>query len=160
MAVAVTAASTLPLVLPPLSGLGTCVHWRPFQCRTSVWSAAPLVASPTAHALLLEVAAMPKSSLLCPGLGLVTVAHWWPFQCTIKVVILLLVKTSPTAQASLWEVAATLNRSLSLPVPPGLGLGTCVQVVPSQCRIRVWSPAPLEKKPTAQASLADTARTL
>src|SRR5690242_9619875 len=103
---------------------------------------------------------MPKSSLLCPGLGLGTCVQVVPFQCTIKVVILLLVKTSPTAQASLCELAATLNRSLSLPVPPGLGLGTCVQLVPSQCSTRVLSPAPLEKKPTAQASLADTARTL
>ena len=40
---------------------------------------------------------------------------------------------------------------------PGLGLGTRVQAVPSQCSIRV---CPWLSAPTAQTSLADTARTL
>src|SRR5215475_13926058 len=150
----------LSFAAPPGLGLAACAHRRPFQCRTSVWKAVPFVASPTAHALLPEVAATAKSSVLCPGLGLATLAHRRPFQRTIKVVILPLVKTSPTAQASLREVAVTLNRSLSLPAPPGSGLGTRLQRVPFQCRIRVLSPAPLEEKPTAQASLADTTRTL
>src|SRR5215471_15333993 len=42
---------------------------------------------------------------------------------------------------------------------PGLGLGTCVQVAPSQCRIRVWSPAPPPVYPTAHTLVAETART-
>src|SRR5215472_92605 len=42
---------------------------------------------------------------------------------------------------------------------PGLGLGTCVQVAPSQCRIRVWFPAPPPVYPTAHTLVAETART-
>lgn len=41
---------------------------------------------------------------------------------------------SPTAQAQSAEAAATPRNSGSV---PGLGVGTCVQVLPSQCKIRV-----------------------
>src|SRR5215472_16883254 len=43
---------------------------------------------------------------------------------------------------------------------PGLGLGTCVQVAPSQCRIKVWFPAPPPVYPTAHTLVAEIARTL
>src|SRR6266566_2622072 len=62
----------------------------------------------------------------------------------------------PTAQALLAEVAATLDRLLSFPGP---GLATCAHLRPSQCKIRVFSPRPLESSPTAQASLAEVAAT-
>src|SRR5690348_18389479 len=54
----------------------------------------------------------------------------------------------PTAQALLAEEAATaVRKSMEL----GLGLGTWVQAVPSQCRIReAWVPLKSES-PTAQA---------
>src|SRR5689334_14475438 len=68
-------------------------------------------------------------------------------------------KYCPTAQASVAETAATPDSTLPR-VPPGLGLGTCVHLVPFQCSIKVRLPPALDGyEPTAQASLAEVAAT-
>src|SRR6266700_1192408 len=64
----------------------------------------------------------------------------------------------PTAQALLVEVAVTPDRRLLFPPGAG-GLGTCIHVVPFQCRMRAWAVLLIEK-PTAQALLAEVAATL
>jgi len=77
-----------------------------------------------------------------------------PFQCRIKLVAgELLVETAPTAQASRPDVTATALRET---LPLGLGLGTGFQLVPFQCRIRLW---PLLVLPAAHALLAEVAAT-
>ena len=62
----------------------------------------------------------------------------------------------PTAQALRAEVAATASRAEVL---VGLGLATCAQLVPFQCRISVRSEGPLANSPTAQALPAEVAAT-
>src|ERR1022692_703557 len=81
--VAATAASSLTVEEPPGSGLRTRFHAVPFQCRTRVWSVVPWKYSPTAQALLAEVAATPSRTLKVeepPGSGLRTCFHAVPFQ--------------------------------------------------------------------------------
>ena len=82
-------------------------------------------------------------------MGLGTCFHAVPFQWTIRA----LPPAAPTAQALLADVAATPARE---PPDPGEGLGTRVQEVPFQRRIRVLAPLPV---PTAQAFLPDVAAT-
>ena len=87
-----------------------------------------------------------------------------PFQCKITVCGLADDRkhsaVQPTAQALCAETAATLLSGASV---AGLGLGTCFQAVPFQCRIRVlmppkpWKQFPVQ--PTAQALLAEVAAT-
>jgi hypothetical protein len=62
----------------------------------------------------------------------------------------------PTAHALVGELAATPFRSL---LEPGLGLATCVQLVPFHRRIRVRSITPLAALPTAHALPAEVAAT-
>src|SRR5215469_9435587 len=148
---------------PGLAGLGVAIpaHLVPFQCRARVWDRPPVEVLPTAHAFVAELASTANRGLVVPGCGLATRAHCRPFQCMISEVSFPLVApTLPTAHALLAEVAVTPNSSSLLPAPPGLGLAPCVQAVPFQCRIRVWSAVPLSKVPTAHASVADTACTL
>src|SRR5712691_7996080 len=100
-----------------------------------------------------------------PGLGLATWDHLRPFQCRMNVLgsalgarrIPVLVPrrvaastldSSPTAQALAGDVEATAVRSWS---NPGLGLLTRFQPMPFHGRMRVRSPGPLLKSPTAQA---------
>src|SRR5688572_16308421 len=65
----------------------------------------------------------------------------------------------PTAQTSFAELAATPYGAFS-PAVPGLGLGTIVQLVPFQCRIKVvWSGPPLVALPTAQTFEEEMAST-
>src|SRR5712691_3393724 len=141
---------------PPRSGLATCSHFRPFQCRIRVWSAPPFDEKPTAHAFAADVAPMPLSESLIPGVGLGTCFHRVPFQCRIRFFSPPPPEKLPTAQALPWEVAVTLNRSRST---PGSGLGTCFHPLPFQCRMSVRFAVLLLKVPTAQTSDADTART-
>jgi hypothetical protein len=143
--------------VPPGLGMACLAHICPFQCSMKPWSAVPLKYTPTAHALLAEVAATPDNVPPVPGCGLVTCAHFWPFQCRIKGWPAPPLSRKPTAQASVADTAPT---ALSQAAVPGLGLVTCRQVWPSQCRIRVRSSPPSTKlTPTAQTSAADTART-
>ena len=60
----------------------------------------------------------------------------------------------PTAQTSVAEVAVTADR-LAVP-PPGAPVCWTVQLLPSQCSIRVCAPLML---PTAQTLAGDTAAT-
>src|SRR5437867_7617430 len=86
--------------------------------------------------------------------------HLEPFQCSMSVwrVRLLLLKESPTAQTSLVETAATLVRPL--PLGPGFGLVTMLQVEPFQCSMSIRSLPPLGVEfPTAQTSVVETAVT-
>src|SRR5215469_5542673 len=57
--------------------------------------------------------------------------------------------------ALLADTAATPFSSFA--EAPTSGLGIRAHAVPFQCRVRVWSAAPLMTKPTAQALLADVA---
>src|SRR4051812_41237321 len=93
---------------------------------------------PTAQTSFADIATTPRSSLLnVPGLGLCTSLHEIPFQCRIidKVRLPEGPFLYPTAQASLAEIAATLDNWFSL--SPPFGLGTMVQLLPSQCSVRV-----------------------
>jgi hypothetical protein len=56
-------------------------------------------------------------------------------------------------------VASTLARALPS-VPPGLGLGTCFNAVPLQCRMSVFPTLPLGELPAAQALVGEMASTL
>src|SRR5258707_15215394 len=64
----------------------------------------------------------------------------------------------PTAQASFADSTRTPDSSLS--AGPGLGVATCFQTAPFQCRARVFPAPPLSvKEPTAQLPLRDAACT-
>jgi hypothetical protein len=108
--------------------------------------------SPTAQALVAEVAVTAMNPGRLPGLG--TRDQAVPFQCKIL---------APTAQALVGEVALTLN---SGPTEAGLGLGTRDQAVPFQCRISALyqgSGVPhnaVQYCPTAQALAGEVALTL
>src|SRR5438034_8634296 len=103
-------------------GLGTCVQVLPFQRSVTD---RPLASSPTAHALVAEVALTLSSSLLPCGLGLGTCFHKVPFQCSMSVWKAAPLESSPTAQALLDESTATPKRS-SVEVP-GFGGRSAVQ---------------------------------
>src|SRR5580692_641695 len=86
---------------------------------------------------------------------MLTVVHLMPFQCwssgrlALQVTVYGLAQYEPIAQASWREMAATCHRSV-LPRTPGVGLGTCDQVLPFQW-IRTVLP-PFRGKATAQTS--------
>src|SRR5689334_3746707 len=86
--------------------------------------------------------------------------HEPPFQCIANGMYGEPPVQRPAAQMSLPEVAVTAFSSLIWPVPPGLGLGTTFQLVPSQGSVSVcvWPPS-AEKEPTAQALAGDSAVT-
>src|SRR5262249_41345593 len=107
-----------------------------------------------------ETMAAPFSPLSVPGLGLATTLQLVPFQCSISVCPAPAALTKlPTAHTSVAETAAAAARLLK-PVL-ALGLGTTLQLVPSQCSISVcvallalgWKP------PTAHTSVPETAVT-
>src|SRR5262249_28841932 len=115
--------------------------------------------SPTAQMLVGETAATASRPVLMVGTG--ATVQDVPSQCSMSAVT---PADLPTAQTLLLASATTPLR-LPRPVPPGLGpvgIGTEVQVVPSQCsasgNFGSWFCAPA-MPPTAQASLADTAVT-
>src|SRR5215469_8146259 len=65
----------------------------------------------------------------------------------------------PTAHAPVADTALTADRPLPR-APPGLGLGTCDQRLPSQCTASVLNTLALVSwSPTAHASVADSALT-
>ena len=68
-------------------GLDTINHAAPFHCSTSVWSAVPLEAVPTATQKSDAVQEMPVSTLLrpTPWFGLGTTDHVAPFHCWTRV---------------------------------------------------------------------------
>ena len=106
------------------------------QWMARAWPTTVVLNLPTAQALPAEVAATPDRRLLLPpGLGLATFAHLEPFQRRMRVVSSVLVAEKPTAQALLVEVAVTPLRRVLFPACAG-GLGTCIHVVPFQCRMR------------------------
>lgn len=131
----------------------------PFQCRIIRLHGLAVVLqfSPTAQALLGEVAATSDRLLPVPGLGLGTCDHVVPFQCRVSVSVLpqpLLVHEKPTAQALLREVAVTPKRESPA---PGSGCASCDHLVPFQWKIKVLKePCAF---PTAQTSLAVVAVT-
>jgi hypothetical protein len=143
------------------AGLATRFHVLPFHCKITVCGLVELrkqsAVQPTAQALCAETAATLLRELFCPGLGLGTRFQVVPFQCKISVLIppkpWKQFPAQPTAQALLAEVAATPN---SAPPSDGVGLGTCFQVLPFQCRICVL-PGGVSLPPTAQALLAEVA---
>src|SRR5437867_515703 len=66
----------------------------------------------------------------------------------------------PTAHISLADAAETPSKPACEPGPTGLGLGTTLHSVPSQCNTSVrLGPFMILYKPTAKTSLADTAAT-
>src|SRR5690349_5723794 len=115
-----------------------------------------LVPWPTASTVPpLEAAMAPKK--LTPA-GVLTMSQLFPFQCSVNGPS----SWCPTAQTSVAETAATAPSPL-LPCGLGLGLGTTVQRVPSQCSITavgcaenplVGTPGPV---PTAHTSAGDSA---
>src|SRR6266702_4238344 len=153
------------LILDPGLGLGVTAHWDPFQCRIKV-VVGPTSPSavPTAQAELAESAATPDNKLSrLPTLGLETTSHWEPSQCSTNEAFcmpLLPGCMCPTAQMSLAATAVTAVRALS--EVPGLGLGTTLQLVPSQCSVSVRGAVDTlgsKCSPTAQASVGDVAVT-
>src|SRR5204862_6412342 len=96
-----------------------------------------------------------------PGFGLNTWFHWVPVHRSFRVSRPFAAPlNAPTAHACLGDVAATAAKPFQC--TPGLGLVTCVQLVPFQCRARVcayelrvfgW------KFPTAHASPRESAAT-
>jgi hypothetical protein len=101
---------------------------------------------PTAHALVADRAFVLLSTLKprWTGLGLGTRVQLAPFQCRIRVLEFSppVPYTQPAAHASEADIALTPVRKLPS-VTSGLGLGICIQLVPSQCSISVLFP-PLE----------------
>src|SRR5579871_2618782 len=110
------------------------------------------VTSPTAQALVRDVAVTPNRRLLGLKLGLFTWLHWVPSQWRMRPCCGL--AKSPTAQTSLFDTART-----ALSSPEVTAVFCCVQALPSQCRMRGWTPLPLSKLPTAQMLTGDTACT-
>src|SRR6516225_1693506 len=118
-----------------------------------------LVPWPTASTVPpLEAAMAPKK--LTPA-GVLTMVQLLPFQCSVNCPS----SWCPTAHTSPAETPATATRPL-LPCGFGLGLGTTVQLVPSQCSITavgcaenppVGTPGPV---PTAHTSEGDSAATV
>src|SRR5438874_1801716 len=106
-----------------------------------------------------EMTAIPNRKLLTDPswLGLLTTLHVLPFQCSIRPCPIW-AKDWPTAQMLLVETTAIPRRRST---DPGLGLVMTLHPVPFQCSISVWEELLLlEKLPTAQTSLAETAATL
>src|SRR6266699_2731958 len=135
----------------PMLGLGTTLHLRPLKCSIRVCRPTPGTwDSPTAHTSLAETADTPERNPVC--LGCATLAHRLPFQRNMIGGLGKL--TVPTAQPSLVDTAATAD-SQSLP-GTGLGVGTTLQAVPSQCSASVPGASVC---PTAHTSLADTLAT-
>src|SRR5580693_6718283 len=93
-------------------GSGAEVRFQlwPFQCRISGLEAA----SPTAHALLAELAATSDR----PWPGAETRVQEWPFQCRVSDAE----PAVPTAQALLAEVAATPDREPVMAATDGLAV--------------------------------------
>src|SRR3989442_2301101 len=85
-----------------------------------------------------EYAAIPYSSFLANsafGFGLGTWLQLPPSQCRMSVLDRYHPAQKPTAQASLADTAATALSSFT--TAPGLGEGTMLHAVPSQCSTRV-----------------------
>src|SRR6266568_2125022 len=154
----------------PRTTVRTASHWAvgqltfqavPFHRSIRVL-AAPT--SPTAQALVREVAATLKRAAPPAGLGLGTLVHPVPFHRAIRVVMTspgpLPLSVPPTAQALLADVAAT-----PMSMPPGAprpGLGTCFHAVPSHRSIKgPLNPLAVAQlvQPTAQALMAESAAT-
>src|SRR6516164_405299 len=136
------------------------VVWAPglrgqFDRMIPLW----LVPWPTASTVpALEAAMAPKK--LTPA-GVVTMVQLLPFQCSVNGPS----SWCPTAHTSLAETPATAPSPL-LPCGFGLGLGTTLQAVPSQCSITavgcaenppVGTPGPV---PTAHTAAGDSAATV
>src|SRR5215470_12332363 len=139
--------------------LGSRVGQQQWMARA--WPTTVGLNLPTAQTLLAEVTAMADRLLKPPGLGAGTCFQAVPFQCRMRARLVSLARAlppmvKPTAQVLLAEVVPTPVRSLPA---AGLGLGTRAHLVPFQCRIRVWSLAPVLSSPTAQALLVEVAAT-
>src|SRR6266571_1951966 len=161
MSLAEMMATPLRTLDPPALGLETTLHLVPFHCSISACST-PLAAtnSPTAQTSVVETAATASRLSCVLALGLETMLQLVPSQCSISVCIRPPeVTNSPTAQMSLAETAVTPASSLVCVL--ALGLETTLQLVPSQCSIRVCAiPEPVRAKvPTAQTSVVETATT-
>src|SRR6185437_3110695 len=109
-------------------GLGTCAHVVPFQCSISVLLPLLVEKPPTAQTFRGDNPATPSSSLLLPGDGAGVCIHLLPFQRRTRTFEPVPLEYWPTAQALVPEMAATPWRLLSR--LPGLGLGTCAQMLP------------------------------
>src|SRR2546423_1872954 len=115
---------------------------------------------PTAQMLLAETTTTStRLTIPDPGLGLLTMLHFEPFQCSISVCAeLVVLEKSPTAQMSPAETAPMPPSPLE--IDPGLGLEMMLHFEPFQCSMSVEEvELLLEKLPTAQISLVETAAT-
>src|SRR5439155_807196 len=110
------------------------LHAVPFQCSISVFT--EWLWYPTAQTLLAEMAATPDRLSDVPVFGLATMLQLVPFQCSTNVWLVVPLLYEPTAQTLLAEMTATPVRLLDA-APAGFGLGTTLQLEPSQCSIRV-----------------------
>src|ERR1041384_4057929 len=136
------------------------VQTEPFQCKISALGSVRLVGCcvPTAQTSLAATAVTPRRVLSTSGptFGLGITLQTLPFQCNVSVASSSPMRLLPTAQISLAEITASAARLFK-----GMllgGLGTTVQAVPSQCRIRAGF-AVVAALPTAQTLLAATAAT-
>src|SRR5215472_1622105 len=108
------------------------------------------VACPTAQAVPPGAAATPKRA--APEMW--TRLHALPFQWSTSCPW----SCQPTAHAESFPAMATPERIFVRPA--GLGLLTCRQALPFQCKINVEkTPAATATWPTAQASVGETAAT-
>src|SRR5260370_38168017 len=119
---------------PPGSGLGTTLHFFPFQC--SISGITPPVKSrrPTDHTDVGENAATPASApltFLPPIVAAAATRQADPFQCSISG----LPCSSPTAPALLMDSALTPARTPP-DLPPTAGFGVMCHLPRDQCSMR------------------------
>jgi hypothetical protein len=131
-------------------GLATIAQVVPFQRSTNVFST-EFDLSPTAKQLVVSTHDTPPSPALVEpsvGLGLPTIDQLVPFQRSTNVCIAEVVEKKPTAKQL--DVLGHDTPSRAEPVaPPGFGLATIDQLVPSQRSTNVFWPGPLAA-PTAK----------
>src|SRR5215472_16549230 len=147
----------------PGDGLGTWAQRAPSQCSTRGFCAPEVglgVKNPTAQASDADSAATPsrQAEWAAPGLGVATCAQRVPSQCSTRSLATRLMVAPPTAHAPVADTALTADRPLPC-APPGLGLGTCDQRLPSQRSTRSLATRLMVAPPTAHPPVADTALT-
>src|SRR4029450_10985744 len=139
------------LKVVPGFGLGTTLHVEPSQCRVRVTGPDLPPVHPTAQMSFVEIATTPYRRGTEPAGGPGTMLHCVPFQCKINGAE---GSARPTAQSSLGEPGTAVTAVRLLCCLGTFGLGTTLQLVPSQCSTSVWlSPLSPVVLPTAQTLL-------
>src|SRR6266571_1923786 len=138
LATTVTPVSEFSGLMPSWSeGVDTRDHRRPFQCAARVVATALV---PTAHTSFGATAAIPVPNCSVPPEGGWTALHDVPSKCSNSKMFSSTLCSHPTAHRSPGPAAAmALSTSPEFPVTAGFGLGTMLQLVPSQCSINVRS---------------------